>query len=515
VNVTTTAAHRASGKNFSEPTASPPLNPERPARPFRPRARLFAESGQCIGVRLVFETRAWIGRDEGADVFLRDPQVSRHHAAVEWDTDLGAFVLQDLGSSDGTFLNGTRVDRAPLTSGDRIRVGRHGLVFTEVESAHHEMMERQRLEALGRLTSGIAVDLNNMLGAVISTLDHLAQVERDDTREIWDCIADISTSVRRAAALTPRLLAFAWNGSPGFSSVDVSTLCGEVVRLAQRTLPRSVRIVTDIAPDLFVNGDYVELHQALMSLILEARAEMVDGGEISLAAALMSGGDDASPDDRVLIALAHPSASPAGAAADDMLASRPGLVVAKDIVESHGGLLLAETSPALVRRFIIDLPSHRGALDEPPASNLAFVGALAGQTILVADDEPEVLHTVGRLLRGHGMIVLEARDGAEAVEAYRNAPVRPDVVLLDVGMPELDGIDALYRLRAFERSVRVVFMTGFSEPATERDLFARGALAVLRKPCPADELLSALLDVLRGSEDRDDSAPTLPPQPCK
>ncbi len=472
-----------------------------------PQARLVVLSGPRIGIRFVIEGAAIIGRDEGATVVLGEAAVSRRHASIEWDAARAAFVIRDLGSRNGTMVNGERVTEAALAFGDRIRVGGHELSFTHPDPADDELRERQRLEALGRVSAGVAHDLNNMLGMIIATLDYLERADDDDA-DLRECLRDITAAARRAAALTPRLMAFSRSETSGFRPVDVSQLLGEVARLAAHTFPRTIRVESDVTPWLLVNGDVVELHQAFMNLLLCARDAMPAGGVIRIVAEPTL--DEGARAPQVAIAIAEEAALADDAARashpDGVPSSKrdaapptertpggeagPILERAREIVALHGGTVAASAA-----RFAVTLPQLAGnaasevETDRPPMP-------LAGHTVLIADDEPGVLRTMSRLLRQSGVVVLEARDGAEAVAMYHSGPMLPDVVLLDAGMPNVDGIEALRQLRAMDPCARVIVFTGYFDPAVEADFKARGAAAVLAKPCRADTLLRTVGYVL-------------------
>jgi signal transduction histidine kinase len=178
-------------------------------------------------MRFGIEDEVVIGRDESAGIQLDDPNMSRTHARVRRDSS-GAFTIEDLGSRDGTFVNGVEVTSARLEFGDRVTVGERTLLFTRVDPTDEHLRQRQRLEALGRMSAGIAHDLNNMLGAIITNVEFIGDDVDIDPRELRDCLRDIGSAARRAAALTPRLLGFARSHAAAFSRVAISDVCHEV-----------------------------------------------------------------------------------------------------------------------------------------------------------------------------------------------------------------------------------------------------------------------------------------------
>jgi two-component system chemotaxis response regulator CheY len=120
--------------------------------------------------------------------------------------------------------------------------------------------------------------------------------------------------------------------------------------------------------------------------------------------------------------------------------------------------------------------------------------------ILLVDDEEVVRRSFARLLRQAGHSVVEASDGVKAVETYRQAHPRPNLVILDLDMPVLSGEETQDRLLKVDPEVRILFVSGHDEPSRESAVHARGALGFLRKPCKAQLLLGAVANALDGSE---------------
>ncbi|MBW2523649.1 MAG: FHA domain-containing protein, partial [Deltaproteobacteria bacterium] len=133
-------------------------------------ARFVVLSGAQLGKTYAFQFEAHIGRGSDADIVLDDTEVSRRHVRV-WQTDHGEYMIEDHGSRNGTLVNGVPVTRSALKLGDKIQLGsRVLLLFSARDPMEDQVLQRQRLEALGRLGTGIAHDFNNMLGVVLTNL---------------------------------------------------------------------------------------------------------------------------------------------------------------------------------------------------------------------------------------------------------------------------------------------------------------------------------------------------------
>ncbi len=472
-------------------------------------ARLVVMAGARAGMRYAFTEQIVIGRGEAVDVLLDDTEISRKHARLFRDEE-GAFQLEDLDSRNGTFLNGLQIKVSPVRFGDRITVGQHTLLFTKLSPEEENLRQRDRLAALGRISAGVAHDLNNMLGAIAASVDYLARVSLDDEAKVRECLRDLEQAVKRAGSLTPRLVAFARSESQGHGPVDLSAVCAEVVELVRRAFGAAIAVEAHVEPGLALTGDGVDLHQALMNLCFNARDAMPRGGKLTLRAKRI-----APPHAEQLGLAREPHAQvtveDTGSGMDEVTRARIfepffttkgrfgtglGLSMVAEVVQLHGGEVEVQSEPDNGARFDLFLPlkrpwSDRSMRDTGPKRKPIRPDPKPprDRTILLADDEPSVRRGFARLLRHEGYEVLEVADGAEAVALYQGHEKRPDLVILDVRMPNLDGIEALKMLRAIDRRARVMMISGHLDPSEARELRARGAIELIAKPCPAAVLL--------------------------
>ena len=262
-----------------------------PANVDRSLARLVVLVGDRAGRRFILSSEVLIGRSEDAAIQLEDFRVSRQHALLRPLPD-GGFEIEDYGSSNGTLVNGKRIERISLRFGDRIQIGEYVLLYTHHDPLADQILMRQRLEAIGRMGAGIAHDFNNLLGVVVASLDFLDALpghRRPNDSEVNACLDDIRKATTRATELTGRLLVYSRQDRAEYTAVNVSLLCREVIELLRRTFDQSIEIEIEIEPDLVVDGHAGELHQVLMNLCLNARDAMPDGGKVVVAAKVADG----------------------------------------------------------------------------------------------------------------------------------------------------------------------------------------------------------------------------------
>jgi signal transduction histidine kinase/CheY-like chemotaxis protein len=482
-------------------------------------ARLIAIAGSQAGRKFKIGDYAVIGRSGDASVTLEDPEVSRSHARVS-KSDVGAYLLEDLGSKNGTQVNGLPITRHLLSFGDKIQVGPHVmLLFAPFDPIEDQLLQRQRLEALGRVGAGVAHDLNNMLGAIGASIDYLSKLpgERSlSSEEVRECFEDIRLASSQASELTRGILKFARGRAQAHTQVDLSGLCSDVMRLIRHTFDRAIQIESKIYPGLSVRGDQAELHQVLMNLCLNARDAMPRGGLLRVSVSTFVPGTDVlpeqlNPDVTHLVLCVEDT----GVGMDEATRARIfeaffttkregagfglGLATVKEVVAFHGGQIRIETAEGKGTRFSVYLPMHEAGQDTRQVTGAHEPQQTSPRgTILLVDDEEVVRRSFARLLRQAGHLVVEAADGVKAVETYRQAFPRPNLVILDLDMPVLSGEETQDRLLEVDPLVRILFVSGHDEPSRESAVHARGALGFLRKPCKAQVLLGAVADAVAG-----------------
>jgi two-component system, cell cycle sensor histidine kinase and response regulator CckA len=485
-------------------------------------ARLIAIAGSQAGRKFKIGECAVIGRGADAAVTLEDPEVSRSHARVSL-SEVGAYLLEDLGSKNGTQVNGLPIKSQLLSFGDKIQVGPNVvLLFAPFDPVEDQLLQRQRLEALGRVGAGVAHDLNNMLGAISASIDFLANLPGAralNSDEVRECFDDIRLAAHQATDLTRGILKFARGRAQAHSPVDLSGLCSDVMRLIRHTFDRSIQIDAQIHPGLSVRGDQAELHQVLMNLCLNARDAMPNGGVLTVAASAVT------ERSQVLPALLNPaqkqlvlSVEDTGVGMDEATCARIfeaffttkregagfglGLATVKEVVAFHGGQIQIESDEGKGTRFLIFLPLHDTREEERSITGGHEAQASSSQgLILLVDDEVVVRRSFARLLRQAGHEVIEAPDGVKAVDLYRQAQIRPHLVILDLDMPVLSGEETQERLLKVDPGARILFVSGHDEPTRESAVYARGALGFLRKPCNVHVLLGAVSAALQNAEE--------------
>ncbi len=496
-------------RDFDTSTSSLRSRGER--EPALGQAILVMLTGATIGRRFALREHATIGRAADNTIVIDDPKVSRNHAEMKLTAT--GWVIRDRKSRNGVQINGEAITKeTALRVGDEIQIGENtSFALTLPDPLQEQALQRQKMEAIGRLGAGVAHDFNNLLGAALATLDNLSAMPAKTPigdPEVVECLDDVRAAAVRATELTRRLLRFSRRESMAADAVDVSKLCLEVIHLVQRTVDRSISVVGDVAPRLRVDGHAGELHQLLMNLCINARDAMPEGGTLTIAAQLVpeealvglpiqqrlphvalrvsdtGRGIDRDTLEKVFEPFFTTKAKEAGAGL--------GLATVFDVATSHGGTVTIESEPGegtSVRVFLPARPRKRAHRRTPTAAQEASTKPAFTEAaeILIVDDQALVRRSWGRLLRRAGHTVRIAEDGQQALDEL--AAKAPDLMFLDIDMPVLDGVSTLEKLRGAHPKLPVVCVSGHWEEPTERRVRELGALDAVEKPLSANRLL--------------------------
>jgi CheY-like chemotaxis protein len=326
---------------------------------------------------------------------------------------------------------------------------------------------------------------------------------------------------QRAAELSQRLVAFARGEAHANAVTDLSAVCSEVAQLVRRTCDRSIMVITDIAPQLAIAGPSLDMHQVLLNLCLNARDAMPDGGSLTITAARHQGpagmltvtveDTGGGMDEATQRQIFDPFFTTKGGGGYGL-----GLATVRDIVVLLGGLIDVTSTPGEGSRFVVHLPENNQRSRRRITSTVRQKGELRVGTplqILVVDDEDMVRRGVRRVLEQAGHEISEAASGREALALFSSAARPPDVVLLDLDMPDQRGEDVLRELLQQRPDAVVLMVSGHSADAHEAELIALGARGFVRKPWQRDELLRIIDKVLEpprpdGDDDDDGDRPT-------
>ena len=366
---------------------------------------------------------------------------------------------------------------------------------TDRRELEQQFYRAQRLESIGTLAGGIAHDLNNVLAPIVLGVGVLKERLTDaDSREVLDTVA---ASARRGAEMVAQVLSFARGHGGRRVEIRAAALIDDVVKIARDTFPKTIRIVTGVAPDLpALLGDPTQCHQVLLNLCVNARDAMPDGGTLTLAAAAAG--------EFVVIRVTDTGCGIPAHQIDKIFdpffttkeagkGTGLGLSTSQSIVQAHGGRIRVSSQVGRGTVFEVYLPAAAPAAAAEPAGELAAAPRGSGQTILVVDDEASVRLVVRSTLERAGYRVLPAANGREAIDVYRSQPPGSiAAVIVDMMMPVMAGVPTIQELVRIDPAVRIVAASGIHDNEAVARTAAIQVRQFLAKPFSAEKLLRAV-----------------------
>jgi PAS domain S-box-containing protein len=427
---------------------------------------------------------------------------------------------------DGTefwgHLTGTRLDNADGSMRDQIivisditerRVAEEKKLLLE-----RQFQEAQKLESLGVLAGGIAHDFNNIL-AVIMCYSSLAKQKPEKAGEF---MPEIEKAVERAAELCRQMLAYAGKTQFVESSVNVTSLVDEMLRMLKATLPQNVTIKPSISDDIPpIKADAGQLRQIVMSLVINSSEAIgEEQGEIHVSLVKSEVMADQSEKDhtgRIIPAGSYIllEVYDNGCGMDDETKKRVfepfystkfpgrglGMSAVLGITTSHGGRLQLYSQPGgKGTRIKVYLPCQAAdTAAELPHHIPSLVPWQGSGTILLVEDEPQIMDAARGLLETLGFSVIGASNGIEAIEQYRKKAEKIRLVVTDIGMPMMSGYELFRELKKINPELPIVISSGFADTVVTSRIANEGIAGLISKPYSFNQLRDVLRGVVGGT----------------
>jgi PAS domain S-box-containing protein len=385
---------------------------------------------------------------------------------------------------------------------------------THERSLEAQLRQAQKMEAVGQLAGGVAHDFNNLLTAIVGYSDFLlAEMKPGDRRRAE--VGEIRRAADRAGALTQQLLAFSRRQVLQPQVLDLNGVIDGVVPMLRRLIGEHIDLATVLEPVLGrVRADPAQLEQVIVNLAVNARDAMPAGGTVTIetsnadldAKYARPHGAAVRPGSYVLVAVTDTGIGmdaetqahlfePFFTTKELGTGSGLGLATVYGIVKQSDGYIWVYSEPGHGSSFKVYLPRVDAEAEpiEPPRPSSAAAGG--SETVLVVEDEPAVRRLVGQILGRRGYRVLSAPDGQTAVSIFSKDPAAVDLLVTDVVMPGIGGVDLAERLTAERPGLRVLYLSGYPETsATQRGLPAGAAF--LGKPFAPADLARKVREVL-------------------
>jgi PAS domain S-box-containing protein len=379
------------------------------------------------------------------------------------------------------------------------------LIATDISERRNieaQLLQAQKLEAIGRLAGGVAHDINNILGVIMGAASVL-ELEIDAKDEKAKDIQRILSACRKGGRTTQDLLGFARKGKYIKENISFNKSILRIIELLKHTISKRITIRTELSERLhFVEGDLTQFDNALINICLNALDAMEGQGVLTIRTqnfVVKGTSEDQAegllPGDYVKVQFRD-----TGSGMDEETAARAfepffttkaqgegtglGLSMVYGVVKNHGGVLNLHSELGKGTLVELLLPCTNQIAAEPPISQLGRRPSLIPQRggILIIDDEEMLLMSTKRILKKLGYKVFLADGGRAALDQYRAHKGEIDAVLLDMIMPDLDGYETFFELKKQNPEVRVLLCSGYSKDKKVEELIESGALGFVLKP---------------------------------
>jgi PAS domain S-box-containing protein len=384
---------------------------------------------------------------------------------------------------------------------------------SERKQFERQFLQAQKMEALGRLAGGVAHDFNNLLAVIIGRAEMLLHrlPENDPARRPVELIR---TAGDKAAALTRQLLAFSRKQALESTVLDLSDVVANAERLHRRLVGEDIRVVTLRSPTpCAVKTDPGQLEQVILNLVVNARDAMPHGGQLTLEtraveldAAFARAHPGARAGPHALLVVSDTGAGmtaevrqhifePFFTTKEPTKGTGLGLATVFGIVKQYGGYIAVESAPGQGATFRIYLPRVEAMTEaEAPAPAGPVVGGT--ETILLVEDDAAVRDLAREILTERGYAVVSARHPGEAflIGARRSRTI--ELLLTDIVLPEMSGLELAERLTRLRSGLKVAYMTGYPQDLIVPQSAERAEVVVLLKPFTPAALAGAVRKAL-------------------
>jgi signal transduction histidine kinase/CheY-like chemotaxis protein len=391
---------------------------------------------------------------------------------------------------------------------------------TEHQQLEHQFNQAQKLESLGVLAGGIAHDFNNILTVILGHC-YMAKEYLDSEEKYIAAFLKVETAANRAADLCRQMLSYAGKSPMEQTRVNLWLLVDEVVKMLQAAIKKNVAIELDlncVVPE--IKGDAGQIQQIIMNLIINAAEAIADNnGAIRVALTRILVTVDQRETDAFGTYI-QPGAyicldvTDTGCGMDEETQTRIfepfyttklsgrglGMSAIHGIIKSHRGMLQLTSKPGVGTTFKVFFPVPLSSDHSETASPASIPNEETNGTILLVEDE-ELLRVMGEtLLEAMGFVSLTASNGSEALEIYRERGSEIDVILLDLIMPVLGGIETYHELRKISPAVPIIICSGYGVESVVDALENDPNAGFVHKPYKPEELRGLMVRMMGGTQ---------------
>ncbi len=388
--------------------------------------------------------------------------------------------------------------------------------LTEVKRLEGQLLEFQKLDALGRMIGDIAHNFNNILNIIVGNAQ-VVKMSGDCSGEALAHLSSIENEAFHVADIVEQLLVFGRHMQFSVNIVDMNEVVNDFVKTIHNIIGENIETRTIFASKPpRVKIDVARMNQVLLNLVLNAKEAMSGSGVLTIEVAAS---------DFVVCDGTYPNAKPGkyvvltvsdtGTGIDEETIKNIfepffttysseekkglGLCVVYGIVKQHGGFVDVSSKPGQGTQFKVYLPLVSEWIKAEKAPSREVVGG--SETILIAEDEAALRDITAHILKTLGYKVFSASDGVEAVALFKKNAQEIDIVVLDVAMPGMNGRETYREIQAIQAGIPVLFMTGYSLDSVQTNFIREEGFDVIQKPFTLASLGKKVREVLHKKED--------------
>lgn len=376
------------------------------------------------------------------------------------------------------------------------------------------LQQTQKMESVGRLAGGVAHDFNNMLGVILGHV-HFALMETDSHQPLHANLEEIRKAAERSADLTRQLLAFARKQTIAPKVLNLNEIVSGILKMLHRLIGEDIQLTWQPSADLWpVKVDPSQIDQILANLCVNSRDSINDIGKITIETYNSTidenyyvNNPDAVPGEYVTL-----SVSDDGCGMDKETMAHIfepffttkvvgegtglGLATVFGAVKQNNGFINVYSEPGLGSRFTIYIPRHTGKTRQIPTEEATIEIPRGQESILLVEDEPAILKMVSMILTRHGYTVLQANTPSDAVRLAKGNSNAIHLLITDVVMPEMNGLDLAKELQSLYPHLKCLFMSGYTADVIAHHGVLDEEVHFIQKPFSLTELAIKVREVL-------------------
>ncbi len=373
-----------------------------------------------------------------------------------------------------------------------------------------QLQEARKMDALGTLAGGIAHQFNNALTAITGNVG-LMEMDLPDDHNFSRNIEDMKTSAHRMVQLTKQLLAYARGGRYHLQITPIRDFLENTLSLVEHTLKPAVRLETDLPLDLMpVKADRTQMQMVISAIVVNANEAIEKDGRIRVSARNVELDEASCKGSMQPGSYVRVTVTDDGKGMDEETRSRIfepfftthfigrglGMAAVYGIISNHKGSITVESQPGEGTRVQLNLPAMgepKPAVEDSPPEKTAGPGE---GTVLVIEDEPDVMEITHETLKRLGYTVIEATTGKEAVQrALSSGPI--DVALLDIKLPDMSGAQVYPLIMKVRPELKVIVFSGYAADGPAREILDAGANGFIQKPFSIKGLSEKINEILK------------------